>query len=83
MPMRMQTVEFIPNSLQDEWTGAWNTVHKMRDAAATEEERDKALKWILWLPKGLLHASGRGGKNGTRQYRDLARRFVAWRKRHM
>ena len=81
--MGMQTVEFIPNSLQDEWTGAWNTVHKMRDAAATDKERDRALKRILWLPHGMLHASGRGGKKGARQYRDLARRFVAWRKRDM
>ena len=55
----------------------------MRDAAATEEERDRALKWVLWLPQGLLHASSKGGKKGARQYRDLARRFVAWRKRDM
>jgi hypothetical protein len=47
MPVGLQTVEFIPNSLQDEWTEAWNTVHKMRDAAATDEERDRALKWIM------------------------------------
>jgi hypothetical protein len=38
MPMGLQTTEFIPNSLQEKWTGAWNTVHKMRDAAANEEE---------------------------------------------
>ena len=44
MPTGMQTVEFIPNSLHDEWTGAWNTLHKMRDAAMTDEERDMALK---------------------------------------
>ena len=50
MPMGMHTVEFIPNSLQDEWTGALNTLHRMRDAATNEEERDRALKWIPWLP---------------------------------
>jgi hypothetical protein len=83
MPMGMQTVEFISNSLRDEWTGAWNTVHKMRAAAATEEERDRALKWILWLPHGMLQASSKGGQKGARQYRDLARRFVAWRNRDM
>jgi len=83
MPMGMQTVEFIPNSLQDEWTGAWNTVYRMREEALTDEERDRALKWILWLPQGLLHASSRGGKKGARQYREMARRFVAWRKRDM
>jgi hypothetical protein len=47
MPMGMETVEFIQNSLHEEWTGAWNTVHRMRDAAANAEERDKALTWIL------------------------------------
>ena len=79
----MQTVEFIPSSLHDEWTGAWSTVHKMRDATVTNEERDRALKWILWLPLGLLRASSRGGQKGASQYRDMARRFVAWRKRDM
>ncbi len=41
------------------------------------------MKWILWLPRGLLHAPQRRGKNGTRQYRELARRFVMWRERDM
>jgi DUF1680 family protein len=53
----------------------------MRDAATTDEERDMALKWIMWLPQGLMHASNRGGQKGARQYMDLARRFVAWRKK--
>ncbi len=30
MPIGMQTVEFIPNSLQEEWTEAWNVTHEMR-----------------------------------------------------
>jgi len=55
----------------------------MRDGAETDEIRDKALKWILWLPHGLLHASSREGKKGARQFRDLARRFVMWRQRDM
>ena len=41
------------------------------------------MKWILWLPHGLLHESRRGGKNGARQYRDMARRFTLWRTRDM
>jgi hypothetical protein len=79
----MHTVEQLPNSLQEEWTEAWNTVHMMRQTACTEEETERALKWILWLPQGLLHAPQRGGNNGARQYRDLARRFVMWRQRDM
>jgi hypothetical protein len=54
---------------------------RMRDGAETKEIRDKAMKWILWLPHGLLHATHRGGKKGARQLRDLARRFVMWRQR--
>jgi len=49
----------------------------------TEEERERALKWILWLPHGLLHAPRRGGKARARQYKELARRFVMWRQRDM
>jgi hypothetical protein len=49
----------------------------------TEEENERALKWILWLPQGLLHAPQRGGKNGARQYMELARRFVMWRQKGM
>ena len=80
----MQIVKIIPNSLQDEGTEAWNDAHMQRQLAVTEEERDRALKWIMWLPQGLLHAPRRGGKSGARQYRELlARRFVMWRQRDM
>ena len=60
-PPGMQTVEIMPNSLQDELTEAWNDAHSQRQSAVTEEERERALKWILWLPQGLLHAPRRGG----------------------
>ena len=83
MPMGLQTVEFIPNSLQDEWTKAWNDVQRMRNAAESDEERDRALKWTLWLPQGLLHATSRGGQNGARRFRELAKRFVMWRQNDM
>ena len=83
MPVGMQTVEVVPNSLKDEWTKAWNDVHMMRDGAETDEIRDRALKLILWIPHGLLHASSRGGKKGARQFRDLVRRFVMLRQRDM
>ena len=66
MPVEMHTVDFVPNSLNDEWTRAWNDFTKMRDGAETQETRDSALKWISWLPHGLLHATSRGGKKGSR-----------------
>jgi hypothetical protein len=52
----LQTIEYIPNSLQEEWTEAWNAVHMLRQAAVSEEEKERAMKSILWLPQGLLHA---------------------------
>ena len=58
-------------------------MHRLKDAAANVRERDRALKWIRWLPRGHLHASYRGGQKGARKYRDLARRFVTWRKKDM
>jgi len=47
MPTGMRTVEFIPKSLQDEWSEAWNVTHRRRDAAETEEDKERDLKWIL------------------------------------
>jgi len=35
------------------------------------------------MPPGLIHASSRGGKKGAMQFKDLARRFVMWRRRDM
>ena len=55
----------------------------MRQAARTDEENERVLKWTLWLPQGLMHAPQRGGKIGARQYKELARRFVMWRQRDM
>ncbi len=34
-PPGMQTVEIIPNSLQEEWTEAWNAAHMQRQIAET------------------------------------------------
>jgi hypothetical protein len=72
----MQTLEFIPSTLQEEWTEAWNVAHELRRSAIIEEENERALKWVLWMPQGLLHTPTRGGKNGKRQYKEMARRFV-------
>ncbi len=58
-PPGMQTVEIIPNSLQEEWIEAWNKAHRQRQTVETEEEKEQVLKWILWLPKGLLHTPQR------------------------
>ncbi len=82
-PTGIHTVEVIPNSLREEWIEAWNAAHMLRQAAMMEEENERALKWILWLPQGLLHAPKRGEKNGARRYKELTRRFVMWRQKDM
>ncbi len=66
MPDGLQTVEFIPNCLKEEWIDAWNCVHRFRATAVTQEDKDRALKWVLWLPQGLLHVPIREGKDGLR-----------------
>ena len=72
----LQTIEYIPNLLQEEWTEAWNAVRMLWHAAVSEEEKERAMKWIMWLPQGLLHAPQRGANNGNIRYMELARRFV-------
>jgi hypothetical protein len=83
MPRGMRTQEFIPNSLHEEWTTAWNVVRDLLINARTEEESEYASKWLLWLLHGLLHETMRCGKNGNMQFREMARRFSMWRQRDM
>jgi hypothetical protein len=80
-PMGMQTLEFIPNTIQEEWSYAWNVTHEIRWSAKTEIDKERALKRILWMPHGLLHAPTRGEKIGTRQFKEIARKFLLWRQR--
>ena len=47
MPRGMHTVEFIPSSLQEGWTVAWNVVSDLRTNTQNEEESGRALKWLL------------------------------------
>ncbi len=82
-PPGLHTIDFILNSLHEEWTDAWNAVHMLRQTAISEEEKERTLKRILWLPQGILHAPQRGGNKGNRQHKELARRFVMWRQRYM
>ncbi len=77
--MGMRTVEIIPTSLQEELTEAWNSVCELREVARTEEDKEGALKWLLWLPHGLLHEAARGDKADNHTLRRLARRFKLWR----
>jgi hypothetical protein len=79
----MQTVEFIPNTLQEEWKDVWNVAHEITKTVVTEVDKERALEWIPWMSQGLLHAPTRGGKNGTRKFKEIAGRFVLWKQRDM
>jgi hypothetical protein len=59
-------VDFIPSSLHEEWSDAWNCVYRFRQSAIIQDDKAIALKWIMWLPQGLLHTPSRGGKDGLR-----------------
>jgi hypothetical protein len=83
MPDGLQTGEFLPSSLQEKLTDAWNCIHRFRQSTVTREDRDRVLKLILWHPQGLLHAPIRKGKDGLRQYKELASNFLLWRQRPM
>jgi hypothetical protein len=79
----MQIVEYVPISLQEKWTEAWNVANQLRRSATSEKDKERALKWLLMLPHGLLHAPTRGRSNRTRQCKEMARRFVLWMQRDM
>jgi hypothetical protein len=83
MPQGMHTAEFIPNSLQEEWVGARTDVFDTREHDLSREETQRALKWLLLLPHGLLHEPSRDGKTGNLQHRELAKRLVLWRQMDM
>ncbi len=70
MPDGVATVEVIPISLQEEWTDAWNCVHRFRQSAVSQEDKDIALKRIMWLPQRLLHAMNKEDKDGLMQYME-------------
>ena len=78
MITRIQAIEFILYGMQEKWTDAWNFVHKCRESGVTQKGKDKAVKWLLWLPHGLLHSLARGGEVGLSQCRDLANILVLW-----
>jgi hypothetical protein len=76
MPMGMQAVEFIPNTMQEEWTDAWNVAHEIIKTGKTDIDKERGFKWNMWMPQGLLPMPTRGGKNVTRQFKEIARRFL-------
>jgi hypothetical protein len=47
IPMGMQTVEYIRDSLPKEWSEASNAANKLRRSATSEEEKKRALKLLI------------------------------------
>ena len=56
MLLGMRVTKFILSSLHDDWRKAWKTAHEITRSEITTEEKDGAVKWIQWMPHGLLHA---------------------------
>ena len=83
MPRGMNTIETIPHSLLEEWIQVWIDILSKREQATNDLDRERAQKWFLWFPHGLLHSPTRGGKGGTRKLNAMRRRFRLWRVRDL
>ena len=57
-------MEEVPRQHRAVWAWAWGVVVARANNATTEEEKDRALKWLLFLPQALLRSSDKGGQVG-------------------
>ena len=64
----------VPEQHEAVWVSAWVKVLRKWSEADSEEDVTRALKWLLFLPQGLLRRPRMGGKKGRRH---VAARFNA------
>ena len=58
------SMEDIPSQYKASWAWAWGQVLEKESTAETDIEKERALKWICFLPQALLRVPRRGGKAG-------------------
>ena len=68
------SLEEVPFQHQAGWRAAFVAVIRRWSEAVSEEEEERALKWLLFLPQALLRNPRRGGKRGRNA---VASRFSA------
>ena len=72
-PSWLPMLERIPSALREHWAQAQDFVFRAFNDATDELDLERALKWILLLPRILLRTAPRGGAAGDRV---LRRRFA-------
>ena len=65
-------MEECPLQQEEAFTLAWEEVLKRLEEAVTEEQKNQALMWIMFLPQALLRNPTRGGRAGRGQ---VSKRF--------
>ena len=70
---KFAVLQEVPEQHKGAWADAWVQVLRRWEGAESEEERDRALRWLAFLPQALLRKPGRGGRQGRR---EVAKRFL-------
>ena len=74
---RFSTMEECPSQYKASWAWAWGQILENEAAAESELDKERALKWICFLPQALLRSPNRGGKSGrgavNKRFSALAR----------
>ena len=63
----------VPEQHKGAWAAAWGEVLARWEGAETEQETNRALMWLGFLPQALLRKPTRGGRAGRR---EVAKRFL-------
>jgi flagellar biosynthesis GTPase FlhF len=74
----VRMMPFVPLEHMETWAEAMRDVLHQREEAATDAERDRALKWQLALPQLLLRSSTRRAGRDGQAKRAAAVRFHHW-----
>lgn len=83
MPPGLTTVDYIPPSLTQSWAEVYGEVLRfMREACSEAREKERAFRWLGFLPQLLLHQPRR--MRGTRAWTTiLRRRLQHWKDRRI
>ena len=64
---RFSLLQEVPEQHKSAWATSYSEVLQHWEDASSDEEQDRALKWLGFLPQALLRKPTRGGKAGRAQ----------------